>query len=237
MIEFKFAKENGIDVVEYADGLRRPASDVELKLGSDVLRVLMAANRLALCVRETLKGNRNQKFEREVLDAYRQLSITAEAPTVTAEEREWLQYAIDHMRDDSKPEDVTCANTLEAMLGRLAVEKAAVTTGQDFGYVAEMGDAAEKYHASFPLAHPLPARWRWQELWDRMASHVGAAAAQEAAAWMTHHAAPEGFVMVPVEATVEMVGAGGRAQGETLTWGAVRACWRAMIAARPQGVK
>jgi len=43
----------------------------------------------------------------------------AAAPVVTADEREWLQYAIDHMRDDSEPEDVTCANVLEAMLERM----------------------------------------------------------------------------------------------------------------------
>lgn len=36
------------------------------------------------------------------------------------------------------------------------------------GYVFEMGEAAEDYHKSFKFAHPLPAQWRWHEVWLRM---------------------------------------------------------------------
>lgn len=38
---------------------------------------------------------------------------------VSSTEREWLQYAIDHMRDDNEPEDATCADVLEALLNRV----------------------------------------------------------------------------------------------------------------------
>lgn len=38
---------------------------------------------------------------------------------VTGEEREWIDYAIAHMRDDSEPEDLTCANALESLLRRI----------------------------------------------------------------------------------------------------------------------
>lgn len=47
------------------------------------------------------------------------------APAVTANEREWMQYAIDHMRDDNEPEDATCANVLEALLARMESAPAA----------------------------------------------------------------------------------------------------------------
>lgn len=45
-------------------------------------------------------------------------------------------------------------------------------------------------------------------------------------------AAPEGFVMVPVEPTQEMLDAGG-----VRSDAAKRRMWAAMLAARPQGVK
>lgn len=35
-------------------------------------------------------------------------------------------------------------------------------------YTSAMGEAAERYHKSFKFAHPLPAQWRWHELWDTM---------------------------------------------------------------------
>jgi len=35
------------------------------------------------------------------------------------EEREWIDYAIAHMRDDSEPEDLTCADALERVLRRV----------------------------------------------------------------------------------------------------------------------
>ena len=35
-------------------------------------------------------------------------------------------------------------------------------------YTTEMGNAAEKYYASFKYAHPLPARWSWLDLWQAM---------------------------------------------------------------------
>jgi hypothetical protein len=37
-------------------------------------------------------------------------------------------------------------------------------------YTSEMGEAAEQYHKSFKNAHPLPAQWRWHELWSHMYS-------------------------------------------------------------------
>lgn len=56
---------------------------------------------------------------RAAITAMQELAPVAAAPVVTADEREWLQYAIDHMRDDSEPEDVTCADVLEAFLARI----------------------------------------------------------------------------------------------------------------------
>jgi len=38
---------------------------------------------------------------------------------VTEEECEWIDYAIAHMRDDSEPEDLTCADALEQLLRRI----------------------------------------------------------------------------------------------------------------------
>ncbi|MEY2152254.1 hypothetical protein AB7849_15220 [Rhodanobacter sp. 115] len=35
-------------------------------------------------------------------------------------------------------------------------------------YTSEMGAAANLYHASFSRAHPLPAQWRWSEVWKVM---------------------------------------------------------------------
>ena len=35
-------------------------------------------------------------------------------------------------------------------------------------YCEEVGTAGEKYHESFPYAHPLPQTWRWNSLWDAM---------------------------------------------------------------------
>jgi len=37
---------------------------------------------------------------------------------LTEEEREWIDYAIAHMRDDSEPEDLTCADALDRLLRR-----------------------------------------------------------------------------------------------------------------------
>lgn len=36
------------------------------------------------------------------------------------------------------------------------------------GYTSAMGEAAEKYHGSFKYAHPLPAQWRWEDVWAAM---------------------------------------------------------------------
>lgn len=38
---------------------------------------------------------------------------------LSEEEREWIEYAIAHMRDDSEPEDLTCADALENLLHRI----------------------------------------------------------------------------------------------------------------------
>lgn len=35
-------------------------------------------------------------------------------------------------------------------------------------YTDAIGRAGQEYHRQFEHAHPLPALWRWQELWDRM---------------------------------------------------------------------
>ncbi|WP_282259700.1 hypothetical protein [Stenotrophomonas sp. PS02301] len=43
----------------------------------------------------------------------------AQGAVLTEEEREWIDYAIAHMRDDSEPEDLTCADVLERMLTRV----------------------------------------------------------------------------------------------------------------------
>jgi len=45
-------------------------------------------------------------------------------------------------------------------------------------YTWEMGEAANRYHAQFKMAHPLPAQWRWHELWGTMLAAAPAPAAQ-----------------------------------------------------------
>lgn len=59
------------------------------------------------------------------------------------------------------------------------------------------------------------------------------------ASWNTRaalRAAPEGFVMVPVEPTQDMADKGAGAAEHLMPWEA-EDVWRAMLAARPQGVK
>jgi hypothetical protein len=45
----------------------------------------------------------------------------AETLRLTEREHEWIVYAIDHMLDDSEPEDQTCAKVLREMLDRCVV--------------------------------------------------------------------------------------------------------------------
>jgi hypothetical protein len=51
-------------------------------------------------------------------------------------------------------------------------------TGSTYTYA--VGDAGQRYMARFEHAHPLPALFRWQELWDAMSSAAA-----------VHHEAPE----------------------------------------------
>jgi hypothetical protein len=37
-----------------------------------------------------------------------------------------------------------------------------------FPYTNAIGEAGAQYHKRFESAHPLPALWRWPELWDAM---------------------------------------------------------------------
>lgn len=52
-----------------------------------------------------------------------QSKVTLASPTPVShlygDEAEWLQYAIDHMRDDSEPEDKACAIVLQGLLNRV----------------------------------------------------------------------------------------------------------------------
>ncbi|MEB1764624.1 hypothetical protein VDR48_19925 [Xanthomonas campestris pv. campestris] len=43
---------------------------------------------------------------------------------ISAQEMEWLHYAIDHMLDDSEPEDQACAKALQALVARLTLPAA-----------------------------------------------------------------------------------------------------------------
>jgi hypothetical protein len=40
-------------------------------------------------------------------------------------------------------------------------------------YTDAIGQAGEDYLKQFPHAHPLPAQWRWSDLWDRMNAAAG----------------------------------------------------------------
>ena len=42
---------------------------------------------------------------------------------LSADEREWLECAIAHMRDDREPQDLTCADALEALLQRALADE------------------------------------------------------------------------------------------------------------------
>ncbi|WP_435014650.1 hypothetical protein [Xanthomonas arboricola] len=46
---------------------------------------------------------------------------------ITAQEMEWLHYAIAHMLDDSEPEDQACAKALQALVARLVARHCFVT--------------------------------------------------------------------------------------------------------------
>lgn len=63
------------------------------------------------------------------------------------------------MQPPSGPPDLTFEDVGTAM----DVAASAATR-----YTSEMGEAAEDYHKSFKFAHPLPAQWRWHEVWARM---------------------------------------------------------------------
>lgn len=47
-----------------------------------------------------------------------------EAVALTADEREWLEYAVAHMEDDSEPEDKTCGVVLQRLLDHTAEQPA-----------------------------------------------------------------------------------------------------------------
>ncbi len=55
------------------------------------------------------------------------------------------------------------ALTFDDVQVAMAVAQCAATN-----YTSAMGEAAEDYHKSFKFAHPLPAQWRWHEVWSRM---------------------------------------------------------------------
>jgi hypothetical protein len=44
----------------------------------------------------------------------------SEALSLTADEREWLEYAADHVADDSEPEDKACERVIRSLLARTA---------------------------------------------------------------------------------------------------------------------
>lgn len=50
--------------------------------------------------------------------------------------------------------------------------------GHPRAYTDAIGEAGEEYHRQFTHAHPLPAQWRWSELWCRMLAASPAAATQ-----------------------------------------------------------
>lgn len=49
---------------------------------------------------------------------------------VSTQEMEWLHYAIDHMLDDSEPEDQACAKALQALVSRLVANHCFATHPQ-----------------------------------------------------------------------------------------------------------
>jgi hypothetical protein len=60
--------------------------------------------------------------------------------------------------------------TLQDVLARRAESSVAAWDERALPmYVDAIGKAGEQYHAEFNHAHPLPATWRWSELWNRMA--------------------------------------------------------------------
>lgn len=50
------------------------------------------------------------------------------AMPLTDDEHEWLMYAVDHMLDDSEPEDKTCARVMQGLLDRCVVTSPAHTS-------------------------------------------------------------------------------------------------------------
>lgn len=55
------------------------------------------------------------------LDRQAPRDLSGEALRLSERENEWLEYAIDHMLDDSEPEDLTCAEVLRKMLDRSCI--------------------------------------------------------------------------------------------------------------------
>lgn len=60
---------------------------------------------------------------------------------ITAQEMEWLHYAIDHMLDDSEPEDQACAKALQALVARLVARHCFATHPQPAAVTQAMCDA------------------------------------------------------------------------------------------------
>lgn len=72
-----------------------------------------------------VEGIAGTKFE------YAFLPAPAAVPVdVSTQEMEWLHYAIDHMLDDSEPEDHACAKALQALVSRLAANHCFATHPQ-----------------------------------------------------------------------------------------------------------
>ncbi|RUF51811.1 hypothetical protein IPC1130_31450 [Pseudomonas aeruginosa] len=70
----------------------------------------------------------------------------------------------DAIEEQERREDSAAATQLEQPRHELQV------LGQILPhiYTLEMGEAGAQYHAKFKHAHPLPAQWRWHEVWEAM---------------------------------------------------------------------
>lgn len=62
---------------------------------------------------------------------------------LTDDEHEWLMYAVDHMLDDSEPEDKTCARVLQSLLDRCIVSTGQTSDARD---VVLDGEEEENFH-------------------------------------------------------------------------------------------
>jgi len=112
------------------------------------------------------------KDREEILKQWDYYRALIAAGNTSSGPRDWFESILDSLAERQPAQDFTqvefttcptCGN--DDILVPVAQQPAQAAAPE---YTQEMGDAANRYHDSFKYAHPLPAQWRWSELFNAM---------------------------------------------------------------------